>query len=371
MRTRPPQIVCVSNGPLPYHTPILNALAAKTSLHVVYMSRGHPLNAFDDLWGEDPSYPHTFHWSTALGIKGLDFRTQLSAGIAFTLSKLKPDAVLVSSWGPLVWEPLMWARSAGRGSVMWAESTAISGLLRGMFSTAARRLAVRMTDAFVTNGSWAASYLRDLGVPQNRMVVSRLPSPLRPSSGCGAARPTTGLRLLYVGRLIPLKRPLDAIAALASLNDDISLAMVGSGPLAGAVKRAAAPFGDRVRLLGRLEGGALSEAYRQADVLVVPSEREVWGLVVNEGLAHGLYVIASDQIGSAVDLINNASGCIVPAGNVTALANAIRVADATVDRSNGARDERAHSVSSVTPESFAADILRATSLAVGRRWNHD
>ena len=356
--------MCVSNGPLPYHTPILNALADLTSLHVLYMSRGHPLGSFDDLWGETPRFRHTFHWSKSLGRESVDFRAQVSVGAAFPIRRLDPDVVLVSSWGPLVWEPLLWTRWARRGSLMWAESTPTSGLLQGGVPRAVRRSVVRLADAFVANGTEAAAYLRSLGVSDARIVVSRLPSPLRGDSSVGARSAANGLRLLYVGRLIDRKRPLDVIRAVALLDrEDVTLTIVGRGPLAARVEHAAAALGDRVTLLGRLEGKELGEVYRRSDVLLVPSEREVWGLVVNEGLAHGLYVIASDQTASAVDLLDQHSGALVQTGDVDALARAISRASSTVDFSSEGRARRARAVHAVTPETFAADILRAATIA--------
>ena len=53
----------------------------------------------------------------------------------------------------------------------------------------------------------------------------------------------------------------------------------------------------------------------QVDALVLPSLYEPWGLVVHEGLAHGLPVIATDQVASADDLVESSvNGYVVPAG---------------------------------------------------------
>ena len=98
------RISFVSNYPLPYHTPILNELATLADLHVIYMSRRHALDRvqsraaiYQDPWGAPPSFPHTFHWSTAMRSKQLDLRLQLSVGLSRHLARLKPDVVLFSS----------------------------------------------------------------------------------------------------------------------------------------------------------------------------------------------------------------------------------------------------------------------------------
>ena len=97
--------------------------------------------------------------------------------------------------------------------------------------------------------------------------------------------------------------------------DGGELPIVGDGPLREAVESAAARD-PRIRLLGHRDGEALANAYRDAHVLIVPSLYEPWGLVVHEGLAHGLPVIATDQVGAGDDLIESGmNGYVVPAGS--------------------------------------------------------
>jgi glycosyltransferase involved in cell wall biosynthesis len=358
------RLLCVSNGPLPYHTPILNHVAKLADLHVVYMSKGHPLNSFTDLWGVEPEFPRSFYGSLALKLPRLDFRTQVSTGVSRVLRRLDPDVVFFSSWGPLVWEPVVWARFAGRGTVMWAESTATSGLVRGAISTSIRRAIVGSVDAFVTNGSLATEYLRGLGIAQQRIVTSTLPSYL----------PTVTTRLgdasspayLFVGRLIPRKRPADALAAFREVAErlpDATLTFVGDGPLEPELRSSVRELGGRVVFRGRVEGEQLATAYGEADVLLLPAAREVWGLVVNEALASGLFVVASEEVGSAHDLLTPRSGELVPVGAIAALAAAmLRAADA--DHGPEARKARVGSVAEVTPAAFAEDLLRAAEIAL-------
>lgn len=365
------RLLCVSNGPLPYHTPILNRVAELADLHVVYMSKGHPLNSFTDLWGVEPRFPRSFYGSLAVKVPRLDFRTQVSTGVSRVLRRLDPDVVFFSSWGPLVWEPVVWARFAGRGTVMWAESTATSGLARGPISTSLRRAITGSVDAFVTNGSRATAYLRGLGVAEPRIVTSSLPSFLPVVTGRTGELPVPAF--LFAGRLIPRKRPADALDAfreVAGRLPDATLTFVGDGPLEEELRHGARDLGGRVAFHGRLEGEQLATAYSEADVLVLPAAREVWGLVVNEALGSGLAVVASEEVGSAHDLVTPSSGELVPVGDTTALGAAmLRAAEA--DHRPDARMARARSVAGVTPAAFAEDLLRAAEIALssarGRR----
>jgi glycosyltransferase involved in cell wall biosynthesis len=360
-------LVFVSNNPFPYHTPILNELSRLVRLHVLYMSRDHPMGSFRDPWGEPPTFEHSFHWARSLAVPMRDLRVQASFGVSRALRRLSPDAILFSSWGPLVLEPLAWKAATRRKAVMWGESTAWSGLHRGRIPQAARRSIVRLCDAFVTDGSHAAEYLASLGADRDRIVRSCLPSiPRLPPSVNGS---TEGVRFLFVGRFIPRKRPVELVRAFAGISGrhpKATLAMVGDGPLAPEVEMAAQAAPGRVLIWGRLEGAELGDQYARSDVLVVPSRREVWGLVVNEALAAGLYIIATDEVGSAHDLVDVNSGEIIPgSANGAALAAAMERAIAKWDGSPAALARRRARVADCTPAAFARDIHRAVSIALG------
>lgn len=372
-----PRVVMVANCPLPYHTPILNRLAQRVDLRVIYMSRVHPLagngddsGAHDDPWGEPPTFRHEYHRSAAIRSRSSDFRTQVSFGVSARLERARPDVVLFSSWGPLMLEPLAWRLARGRRVVMWAESTVRSGLLRGRMSQLARRVLLQRIDAFVANGSQAAAFLHQMGVADDRVVVSCLPSALtvHPSSSM-AGRSACVRRFLFVGRLIDLKRPLELIGAFIRVKEavsDATLTIVGDGPLLEAARNAAEPAGNAITFMGRLEGAALASTLAEADALVIPSVREVWGLVVNEALAAGLFVIASDRVASAADLLDPGSGSIVATDNPRELTNAMVDAARIVAANSAARAERAERVRHCTPDAFAAAIEDAVSVALAR-----
>jgi glycosyltransferase involved in cell wall biosynthesis len=366
------KMVFVSNYPLPYHTPILNALADRVDLHVIFMSRGHALGdtrggAYVDQWGVEPRFPYEFHWSRALRSRRSDFRMQYSFGVTRKLLSLRPDVIFFNSWGPLVLEPLLWKLASGRRAVMWAESTRYSGLMRGRLSNLFRRMVLAQVDAYVTNGTQATKYLRDLGVKPEVVVTSCLPSEPRgvPEAFRATRAAASGKRFLFVGRLVPLKRPVELTHTFRQLlksEPDAQLTIVGDGPLRTEVEKASHGT-DAVRLLGRLEGANLAPIYASHDVLVVPSVREVWGLVVNEALAYGLHVVASDQVGSAHDLVNDQIGTLVPADDWAAMLAALKRAthlDNLPSRRRAARE----TIQRCSAAAFAADLHRAAEIAV-------
>jgi glycosyltransferase involved in cell wall biosynthesis len=199
-------------------------------------------------------------------------------------------------------------------------------------------------------------------------VTSRLPSHLATGVDPRSARSVGGPHFLFVGRLIARKRPVEVVQAFGLARARLAAAtmtIVGDGPLMSEVRAAARLVGRSVRVLGRREGTELQRTYRECDVLVLPAKREVWGLVVNEALAHGLYVIASDQVGSAYDLVTPGAGVMLPAGDVRGLPAAL-IATEGVDPSDAARRRRAQAVFGCTPDRMAIDWARAADLSVER-----
>jgi glycosyltransferase involved in cell wall biosynthesis len=77
-------------------------------------------------------------------------------------------------------------------------------------------------------------------------------------------------------------------------HSNLRLVVLGDGPDRAYLEAALSPFKERVEFLGFQKWQALPEIYWKADVLCVPSRYDGWGLVVPEGLAAGLPVIASD-----------------------------------------------------------------------------
>jgi glycosyltransferase involved in cell wall biosynthesis len=132
---------------------------------------------------------------------------------------------------------------------------------------------------------------------------------------------------LYVGQLIPRKGVDVLLRAFAHAGlSRASLLVVGTGPEENALRSLSLELGLRnVTFLGFHQPHELWQVYALADALVLPSRKEVWGLVVNEAVAGGLYVICSDRVGAARDVICRGwNGDVVPVNDVAALAAALR-----------------------------------------------
>jgi glycosyltransferase involved in cell wall biosynthesis len=134
------------------------------------------------------------------------------------------------------------------------------------------------------------------------------------------------LVVLFAGKFVDVKRPMDAIAAVEQCRHPrLHLLMVGDGPLRRACEQYVLDRDLPVSFAGFLNQQSMPDAYALADLLVLPSAAETWGLVVNEAMACGIPALVSDRVGCAPDLIvEDQTGATFPVGNVSALAQLLR-----------------------------------------------
>lgn len=166
-----------------------------------------------------------------------------------------------------------------------------------------------------------------LGVPPARIAVVEpgtdpsLPPP--PAPRCGGP-----VQLLCVATLTPRKGHALLLEALAGLTQlPWVLHLVGSAErdprTAARLQALAAPLGERVVWHGELPGTALRAHYLAADVFVLPSLYEGYGMVVAEAIAHGLPVVTTDG-GALVHTLPPGAGLQVTAGDGPALQAALQ-----------------------------------------------
>ena len=138
-------------------------------------------------------------------------------------------------------------------------------------------------------------------------------------------------RLLFVGRLTAQKGIAALIEALGRMRHKASLDVVGEGPLSTelADRARAIGVGDRISWLGHLPQPKLTELYRRATALVVPSTDEGLGLVAVEAQLCETPVVGFESGGLTDTVQHDRTGLLVPPGDVAALAATL---DGLLDR---------------------------------------
>lgn len=192
---------------------------------------------------------------------------------------------------PVVWSP----RGEILASVAW-QGARRRGAKRAFERTAAA-LAPRRTLLHVTSAGEGAACARRLpGIGQ--VLVPNIVETPEPDPATGRDwRPGGALRLLYLSRLHPKKGLEMLLAALADLPGHVTLEICGTGEPAyrARLEREARRLGlaGRVAFRGHVAGPAKRAAFARADLFVLPTHSENFGVAVAEALAHGVPVVTT------------------------------------------------------------------------------
>jgi glycosyltransferase involved in cell wall biosynthesis len=193
------------------------------------------------------------------------------------------------------------------------------------------RWALRISDAVVAISSYTAGEIARFARTPVRVIPYTLGFPPTATQRVPAA--DRAFRILFVGRLVERKGVTHLVEAVGRLVPDLRarLTVIGDGPERVSLEAQIARdgLGDRVTLRGRVAEAELRDAYRAADVLVLPSildargDTEGLGVVLLEAMSYGVPVIGSD-LGGITDIVRDgATGLLVPPADPAVLAAAL------------------------------------------------
>ena len=188
--------------------------------------------------------------------------------------------------------------------------------------------------------------------------------------GSGCSRAGSERVFLFCGSLIE-RKGVDLMARafvqLATEVPDVRLRIAGDGALRQSLAQVLRPVSDRVEFTGFKDWSELPELYASADVLCVPSRYDGWGLVVPEGLASGLPVIATKRMGAALEFVQTGvNGWLIPAGDEMAILYAMRKAASLTNAELAERSQRAReSVKEHTLRNGSQRFVRFARATIG------
>jgi glycosyltransferase involved in cell wall biosynthesis len=315
--------------PTPYMQDLFDAIKADGRIRprVLYLEMAAP----DTHWGnvDLPAYATVLpgFWIPFLGA-----RLHLNRGVLRAIAADPFDLVVAGGYMSVTGQLLM--RWLHRHRVPWIFFGELPGMKRrrglaAMLRWAAQRPVVRWSHGIAAIGSRAVESYRQMTA--GRCPVSNIPycCDMKPflataikESGCGER-----VRFLYCGQLIHRKGVdllIDAFCQAAGEFPSIELVLVGTGPLQATLEARIPPaFRARVRFAGFRPVAELPRFFADADVFVLPSRHDGWGVVVNQAIAAGLAVICTDAVGAADLVVEDRNGYVIAAGESEAIRRAI------------------------------------------------
>lgn len=123
--------------------------------------------------------------------------------------------------------------------------------------------------------------------------------------------------IISVGQFIPRKGFDILLRAMAELPADIGLYLIGDEPTDEYLNIVKEIRKDNIHFLNFMSQNELKCYYQAADVFVLPTREDIWGLVINEAMANGLPIITTDRCVAGLELVKpGENGYIVPTNNV-------------------------------------------------------
>jgi glycosyltransferase involved in cell wall biosynthesis len=312
-------VVVITSIPSPYQVELFDALAAdEPGFRAVYVSRRDRHRS----WA-DPPLRHHAMFLNEVGMASGEFHRWVEAAESVVFADYSCQAVR---------EAMRRREASGKPWCFWGERPGYHGF--GWLGQMRRR--IRLAPLHRSRhvpiwgiGQWAVDeYRREFGDDRLYYDVPYFSNleRFRAASAARRAEPDA-VRILYSGALIK-RKGVDLLAKafrrLGQSRTSVTLSLIGAGPLRADIESMLRPLGSRVRFHDFVAWQDLPMLYAQADVLCAPSRYDGWGLIVPEGMAAGMPVIATQRMGSALELIDNGeNGWLIRAGDENHLYEAL------------------------------------------------
>jgi len=368
-------LAILTTHPIQYQVPLWQALArdGRVPFEVWYMTSHSTTVSHDREFGQSiawdldmlAGYPHKFLDTAPSATPNSFWKCRLRESLADRMREAGVKALWIQGWQVAAYWQAVWA-ARRLGIEVWLRGESNDLAPTPIWKRVIKRVVLgqflQRVDRFLYIGTANRRLYEKFGAGADRLYPARYA--VDNERFARQAEEIRGRRaeirsqwkisdeafcVLFCGKFIPKKRPIDLIKAAQSLIasnqlSNIHLLFVGSGELSMDLRSQCDVVFDaesfpptnntqlitnnqkpRASFAGFLNQTEISQAYVAADCLVLPSDyRETWGLVVNEAMASGLRCIISSQCGCAEDLGLNKANDIFECGDYEALSKRIQ-----------------------------------------------
>jgi len=367
----------------PYRIPLFNCLAqdSEVDLHVIFLSENDPGLRQWKVYKEEIRFSHEVlpSWRRRVG----KVNVLLNGKVLHALRQASPQAILCGGYNYIAsWQALMWAHFRNIPFLLWSESNRYDARSGHAIVEVLKAEFIQNCDGFVVPGRSAEEYLVAHNIRQNRIFTA--PNAVDNDLFCSLAevarQGATALRreldlpnryILFVGRLVPEKGVFELLQAYATLDHDlrrqVGLVFVGDGACRAELQKQASTLTEgTIKFPGFAQREQLPAYYALAEMLVLPTYTDTWGLVVNEAMACGLPVIVSRVAGCVSDLIQEKqTGWVIEPKDVSSLKSAmVNLATRPDLCANMGAHARQH-IAQFSPRAWSEAITDAVKAIIG------
>jgi len=324
------KVLFTTNVPSPYRVDFFNELGKYCDLTVLFELKN--AKDRDEKWKSDE-----FCNFKAIFLKGL----RIGADQAICLDVLKYvvsdeyDAIVIGLYSSLTGMIAIQALRAKK-KVFFLSTDGGIKKLDSKLKYKIKSYFISSAYAWFSTGKATTEYLKYYGANEERVYWYPFTSIKKKDiiNECVTAKEKKGIKeklhikenkvILSVGQFIYRKGYDVLIRACKNLDNNIGVYIVGGVPTKEYLKLVNDLKISNIYFIDFLDKDRLSEYYKAADLFVLPTREDIWGLVVNEAMAYGLPVITTDKCVAGMELVkDNKNGYIVPVDDSNKLACAI------------------------------------------------
>ena len=370
------KVIFITNIIPPYRVPVLNYIARASGFdfQVLFM-RAKEHNRAWDIPLKDLRVPYEILPGLHLPIKKMDWEIHFNLSIWGRLNKENPDIIIMGGYdAPTIWLAFIWAKLHHRKIIFWVGSTLFSSKRQKGIIGLIKRFFIQHGNAFIAYGQASRNYLLYFKIPDDKIFIgcnvcdqklfreSALAYRNKPEF-LSERKKYSSIVFLSTGRFVAGKGLIEMLTALSKMSyQNWSLVMVGDGPLLPQIQDFIKDrhLEGRVRLTGFKQQQDLTPYYSLADIFIFPSKQEVYGIVVSEALASGLFVLSSQYAGATYDLIQEGTnGYIIDPDNPGQLQHQIERAINKFTSQPPDRNKISDSIEKFTPERYGQQVINA------------
>lgn len=322
------KITLITNIPSPYRVPLWDEVKKLCNLNVICISE----NEKNRQWKIENRAYIRFLKSYHLFFPKRDWALHFSFpfSLFFSLAKQNPDAVIITGYDSFqYWEALIYAKLFRKKKILWNGSTLLSSRSQNKTVNTLKNYFIHSFDSYYTYGSKATEYIESFGIANDKITIgtNTVDTEFYKNNTSDEINHSDILRFLYVGQLIERKGLKNTVKAFSKIsNKNWRLTIVGSGSDQVLLKELVneCHLEGKIEFVGYKQKDEIISFYSASDVFLMPSYLEVWGLVLNEALASGLFCLSSKYAGATFDLIQDGkNGFIVDPKDISDLAEKI------------------------------------------------
>lgn len=319
------KVLIFATHPIQYQVPIYQELSKEINVKVIYLLNQTKKGQADAGFGVE------FEWDIPL-TSGYDFEyltnhsqvpsSSTYKGIILSQHEIdalfkreQPDAVIIHGWFPKGMKQIInYAYKNNIISFCRGDSTLLmtGNPLKKIAKEVYIRSILRKINYFLYVGNENKKYYQHYGIAENKLFPAlhciNTPFFQEYFNKTTSSKDTTTINIGFSGKFIQKKQPLLLLEAinLSMHKNKIQLIFIGDGPLRNEMEAYADKNNINYTITGFLnQTEIVTKGYNKIDVLVLPSNNETWGLVVNEVMTGGIPCIVSDKVGCHSDLIED------------------------------------------------------------------